>query len=257
MTAGAEQQRPWHVDELSLAETQKLTVPAASLAGKQRLLRAAALTLAGALILALYLLWPGVTPAETPWSPEISGGTAATLTPASGERQAPIGGLPTTATSAVALSPTPVIQVYIVGAVHHPGVYALPTGSRVYRLLQVAGGPLPDANLVALNLAAVLHDGEEIYVTRVGETSPPVSTIGSGADSSGTDPATSNNSSTALVNINTASVDELRQRLHVSTTTAQNIVNYRLQHGPYTAVEQLLQVVSRSIYDRIKNFVIV
>jgi competence protein ComEA len=57
------------------------------------------------------------------------------------------------------------------------------------------------------------------------------------------------------VNINTASTDELRTMLHVSSTTAQNIVNYRLQHGPYTSIDQLLQVISKSIYDRIKNMV--
>ena len=57
------------------------------------------------------------------------------------------------------------------------------------------------------------------------------------------------------VNINTASADELHTILHVSSTTAQKIVNYRLQHGPYTAVDQLLQVISKSIYDRIKNMV--
>src|ERR1700687_2799852 len=43
------------------------------------------------------------------------------------------------------------IQVYVVGAVKHPGVYTLPAGARVYQLLQAAGGPLPKANLVALN----------------------------------------------------------------------------------------------------------
>src|SRR5260370_33348477 len=51
------------------------------------------------------------------------------------------------------------IQAYIVGAVKNPGVYALPTGARVYALLQAAGGPKPKANLVALNLAAPLVDG--------------------------------------------------------------------------------------------------
>jgi competence protein ComEA len=58
-----------------------------------------------------------------------------------------------------------------------------------------------------------------------------------------------------LVNINTASADEMRQSLHISSTTAQNIVNYRLQHGPYTSIDQLLQVASRSVYDKIKGLV--
>src|SRR5947209_15202687 len=141
------------------------------------------------------------------------------------------------------------IQVYVVGAVKHPGVYTLPARARVYQLLQAAGGPLPRANLVALNLAATLTDGEEVYVTLIGET-PPTYVGGvpgaPGSNISGSPTAGQ------LVNINAASVDEMRQSLHLSSTTAQNIVNYRLQHGPFTSIDQLLQVVSRSIYDKIK-----
>jgi competence protein ComEA len=143
------------------------------------------------------------------------------------------------------------IQVYIVGAVLHPGVYTLAAGARVYALLQAAGGPLPKANLVALNLAAKLTDGEEVYVTMIGEI-PPTYLGGVPGPGNGTP----NNAATGqLVNINTASADEMRQNLHVSSTTAQNIVNYRTQHGPFSSIDQLLQVVSKSIYDHIKGLV--
>lgn len=57
--------------------------------------------------------------------------------------------------------------------------------------------------------------------------------------------------------MNTATLDQMRQDLHVSSATAQKIIDYRTQHGPYTSVDQLLQVVSRSIYDKIKNSVTV
>lgn len=140
------------------------------------------------------------------------------------------------------------IQVYIVGAVKHPGVYILEVGARVYQLLQAAGGPLPDANLVALNLAARLSDGQEIYVFRLGETPPTYLGGATGAAS---------NSNTALVNINTASVDELRQQLNISSKNAQAIVNYRLQHGDFTSVEQLSQILSKATYDKIKALVTV
>ena len=143
------------------------------------------------------------------------------------------------------------IQVYIVGAVKHPGVYTLPSDARVYALLQAAGGPLSNANLVAINLAAKLTDGEEVYVTVMGEIPP---TYMGGVPGPGTGNGTPASGSTGpLVNINTASVDELRAALHVSSTTATNIVNYRLQHGPYTSIDQLLNVVSKAIYDKIKN----
>ncbi len=143
------------------------------------------------------------------------------------------------------------IQAYIVGAVKHPGVYTLPSDSRIYALLQAAGGPLSNANLVAINLAAKLTDGEEVYVTVIGEIPP---TYVGGVPGPGTGSGTPTSGSTGpLVNINTASADQMRTSLHVSSTTATDIVNYRLQHGPYTSIDQLLNVVSKEIYDKIKN----
>ncbi len=142
------------------------------------------------------------------------------------------------------------IQVYVVGAVKHPGVYTLPDGARVYQLLQAAGGPLPNANLVALNMAAKLSDGQEIYVAVIGETPPVLGGVplAPGTGSAGTGQP---------ININTATVDQMRLALHISSKTAQKIIDYRLQHGPYTSVDQLLQVVSRAIYDKIKGLVTV
>jgi competence protein ComEA len=146
------------------------------------------------------------------------------------------------------------LQVYAVGAVKNPGIYRLAAGSRVYQLLAAAGGPLPEANLVALNLAAPLSDGEEVYVAKIGETPPSSAGSSSSTKSSTNTPTTATG---ALVNINTASTTELRQQLHVSSTTANNIVNYRTQHGSYSSVDQLLQVISESIYNRIKGMVTV
>jgi competence protein ComEA len=151
------------------------------------------------------------------------------------------------------------IQVYIVGAVKNPGIYRVETGARVYQLLQEAGGPLPDANLVALNLAAKLSDGQEVYVAKRGE-SPPTSTAGEslpGSNSNGAGLTASTASTGAPVNINTASVTALEQQLHIARSTAQNIVNYRMQHGTYTSADQLLQVVRKTTYDKIKGMVTV
>ena len=56
------------------------------------------------------------------------------------------------------------IQAYIVGEVVHPGVYPLHSGDRVDALLHAAGGPKPDADLARVNLAALVTDGEEVYL---------------------------------------------------------------------------------------------
>lgn len=198
---------------------------------KQKSIRIVAVALALALAITIYFIWRS-SPTPTTSLPTITQQNFSNTTSPKGTNSSDLA--------------TGQIQVYIVGAVKHPGVYTLPAGARVYQLLEAAGGPLPNANLVALNLAAKLTDGQEVYVVLIGET-PPTYQGGVPGTGSGTVPGGQR------ININTATADELRQALRISSTTAQNIVNYRTQHGPYTSVDQLLQVVSKAIYDKIKD----
>ena len=204
---------------------------------KKKFTRIIAIIIVLALGVALYFIWR--TPASTNPTPAITqqnfSGTSSNSSGSTGS----------------SLTTNGDIQVYVVGAVKHPGVYMLPTGARVYVLLQAAGGALPNANLVALNLAAPLSDGEEVYVLVNGEKPPAYVGGVPGPGTNGT--ATTGQ----LVNINTASADEMRQSLHISSATAQSIVNYRQQNGPYTSIDQLQQVVSKSIYDKIKGLITV
>ncbi len=171
---------------------------------KRKLTRIVAIIIILAIGIALYFIWH--TPASTNSSPAITqqnfSGTSSNSNVNTGSPLTANGNL----------------HVYVVGAIKHPGVYILPTGARVYLLLQDAGGPLPNADLVALNLAAPLSDGEEVYVTRIGEKPP---TYVGGVPGPGT---TGSATAGQLVNINTASADEMRQNLHISATTAQSIV---------------------------------
>jgi len=214
--------------------------------GKKRTIQRVIVAAIGlALIILIYIIWNPAAPTSTASGPAIT--------------QQNFSGAPTSAssnTSSTSSSSTGDgnIQVYITGAVKKPGVYTLPSDARVYQLLQAAGGPQAQANLVALNLAAKLTDGEEVYVTVIGEA-PPTYMGGVPGPANGTNSASG--STTGLVNINTATVTELEQSLHVSSTTANNIVNYRTQNGDYTSVDQLLQVISTSIFNRIKNMVTV
>jgi competence protein ComEA len=202
---------------------------------KKKFTRIIAIVIILALASALYFIWH--TPASTTPPPVI---TQQNFSGTSSNNSGNTG---------VPLTTNGEIHVYVVGSVKHPGVYTLPTGARVYQLLEAAGGALPNANLVALNLAAPLSDGEEVYVLAIGEKPP---TYVGGVPGPGT-----SGSATAgqLVNINTASADEMRQSLHISSTTAQSIVNYRLQHGPYTSIDQLQLAISKSIYDKIKGLI--
>lgn len=229
----------------------QIQLPTTPVRKKPRITRIVAIVLLLALVVILYIVW---NTSSITVSSGISQQNSNVITIATSSTS-------TSTNTTLSDSTGGTIVVYITGEVQHPGVYTLPADARVYQLLQAAGGPLPNANLVALNLASKLSDGEEVYVSKLGETPPATATSGtsSSTSSSGSTGTSSGGSSgTAsgqLVNINTASTTELRLQLHVSNTTAQHIVDFRVQHGPYTSVDQLLQVISKSIYNRIKGMV--
>jgi competence protein ComEA len=226
------------------APTSKFPLPARNI---QRIVATVTVL---ALILLIYFIWNPPTPAPT------SSGVNITQQSFSSNSTASSTSFSNSSSSTYSGGST--IQVYIVGAVKKPGVYTLASDARIYQLLQAAGGPTSKANLVALNLAASLKDGEEIYVTVIGEIPPTyMGGVPGPSNGSSTTSGTSSSTSGGLVNINTATADQMRQELHVSSTTAQNIINYRTQNGPYTSVDQLLQVISKEIYDRIQNMVTV
>jgi competence protein ComEA len=203
-----------------------------------RIVRLAAIAVILISALAFYLIWRPTSAASS--LPVVAQQNASRTSSSNGK------------TTNAAVNSSGSIEIYILGAVRHPGVYTLPADSRVYQLLLAAGGPLPNADLVALNLAAKLNDGQEIYVAAIGESPPPGLLISNSGSSSTTSAQGQN-----LVNINTATAQEMETQLHISSKTAQAIINYREQHGPFTSVSQLTQVVSKSIYDKIKNEVTV
>ena len=124
------------------------------------------------------------------------------------------------------------LVVHVAGAVQAPGVYRLNAGSRVIDAVVAAGGVLPDSNSDAINLAAVLTDGEKVYVPRVGEVPPIVASVGSGGAGTGRVP-------NGPVNLNSATADDLDTLPGVGPATAAEILAYRDQHGPFQTVEQL------------------
>jgi competence protein ComEA len=140
------------------------------------------------------------------------------------------GRVPATASSA---SPTPsVLFVHVAGLVRHPGVYQFDAGQRVIDAVQAAGGPRKKADLDALNLAALLTDGEQILVPPAGAAvAPPVPGVGSSPGAPG--------ASGALVNVNTATEPELEELPGIGPVLAAAIIAYRTEHGPFPSVDAL------------------
>jgi competence protein ComEA len=181
-------------------------------------------------------------------------------------------------------TPTPImISVYVSGAVVKPGVYSVPDGSRVESAVSAAGGPLPDADLDQINLAAKLTDEAHITVYHKGEA--PVADAGvlslDGATPGSPTaqvqatprptrsqvaqtPARPTNvppkpTPRVKININTATAVELEQIPGIGPALAQRIITDRETNGPFKSVEDLTRVsgIKEGILAKLRNYVTV
>ncbi len=125
------------------------------------------------------------------------------------------------------------LHVHAAGAVTHPGVVEVPAGSRVTDVVAAAGGPATDADLNQVNLAALVADGERVYIPRQGEVGAGLATAGG---------ATSSSEKNAIVNLNEADETQLETLPGVGPATAKAIVDYRAEHGRFRSVDDLLNV---------------
>jgi competence protein ComEA len=153
---------------------------------------------------------------------------------------------------AVILRPVPTekpIIVYITGAVPRAGVYALPQGARVQDAISAAGGFLAEAEKSQINLAALLEDGEKLDIPYIEGASPILATPG----------ATVEAATTELINLNTAAAAELETLPGIGPTTAQKIIDYREQNGPFVNAEDIINVsgIGPGTYERIKDLITV
>jgi competence protein ComEA len=144
--------------------------------------------------------------------------------------------------------PTPMpVRVDVTGAVVTPGVYSLPPGSIVQDAIAAAGGATALADLNHINLAHRLLDGEQIIVPALAPTGAP------GAQPT----AAARGTATSPVNINTASAADLETLPRVGPSLAQRIVDYRAEHGPFAAIEDIMQVsgIGPSIFEAINDLI--
>lgn len=153
----------------------------------------------------------------------------------------------TTASPAATSEPTSVV-VSVVGDVEQAGLVTLAPGARVADALAIAR-PGSGADINSLNQAQLLADGQQIVVgppAPEGEPAPPTGGSFVVGDQPGGSPDVAPSAgagvSGVLININTAGAEELKTLSGVGDVTAAAIVSFREEHGPFTAVEQLLEV---------------
>jgi competence protein ComEA len=124
------------------------------------------------------------------------------------------------------------VVVHVTGAVREPGVYRLPTGSRVTDAVERAGGPAAAAALDAINLAARLADGQQVVMPARAKSSGGV-TVGSASGISAPE---------APISLGIATVEELDTIEGIGPVTAQNIVDFRDQHGGLSSIDELDEI---------------
>lgn len=127
------------------------------------------------------------------------------------------------------------LLVHVCGAVKTPGVYALNDGDRISDAVDMAGGIVQDGDADAVNLAAFVTDGQQIRIPFAGEPS-----VNDG-----------------VVNINTASEEELCTIPGIGETRAKQILEYRSEHGPFTSAEDLMNVpgIKEGTFNKISKYI--
>lgn len=138
------------------------------------------------------------------------------------------------------------IAVYITGEVKQPGVYYIESGLRLNDLIEVCGGLTDKADLSDINLAEKLNDSDKIDIPSIIAEKDEMNSI-SDID---------NNND--LININTASKEELKTLNGIGDTLANNIIEYR-NNCKFDTIEDILNVngIGESKYDGIKEYICV
>ena len=142
------------------------------------------------------------------------------------------------------------ITVDVKGAVKSPGIYDLPVGSRVNDAVQKAGGLTEQADSKLLNLAQKVSDEALVYVPTKGEEAASQQTA------SGTASSTSKEKK---VNLNKASLEELKQVKGLGGKRAQDIIDHRESNGKFKSVDELKKVsgIGAKTIEKLKDYVTV
>lgn len=146
----------------------------------------------------------------------------------------------------------PLIYVYVCGAVHNPDVYQVDEGSRLFELIELAGGFTPEADEAGLNLARSVTDGEQIRVFTKEEAAQKMTLMSENT-------ALQTAQESTLVNINTASVAELTGVTGIGESRAQAIIDYREKNGSFQSVEEIKKVdgIKDGLFSKIKDYITV
>jgi competence protein ComEA len=136
------------------------------------------------------------------------------------------------------------IYVDVEGAVQKAGVYKLKSGSRIYQAIKSAGGLREDASIQNLNQAELLEDGQKIYIFSQNEyEAEQQKNVDSGDDK--------------LVNLNTATADELMTLPGVGKSKADSIIKFREEQGRFKTKKDLMKIpgIKQGVFSKLENLI--
>lgn len=138
------------------------------------------------------------------------------------------------------------VYVHIYGAVNTPGVYKVSKGTRVFEALDEAGGATEEGNIQAINLAKPVSDEMQIYVPTYEEVEKSEQVSFWQEESANDD---------GLININTATKEELITLPGIGESRAEAIISYREENGGFSDITDVMKVsgIKEAAYDKIKE----
>lgn len=141
-----------------------------------------------------------------------------------------------------AVTSSAILYVEVCGCVNIPGVYEVTEGTRVYQVIEMAGGLRGDADSKSINKAESVADGQQIYIPSKDEAIAPAEDTG-----------------TELVNINKASMDELMTLPGIGQSKAEAIISYRESGGRFETIEDIMNVsgIKDAAFNKIKELICV
>lgn len=165
-------------------------------------------------------------------------------------------------------TPSPVpLRVHIIGAVRAPGLYELSPGSVLQDAVHSAGGLADSAATDSLNLAALLSDGQQLYIPFASATPAPTNSPSPNATpqpnvatpTAISAAAPASGASGQLININTATQAQLESLPRIGPAIATRILDYRATIGAFTSIEQIMNVrgIGNSTFNAIKDLITV
>ena len=140
-----------------------------------------------------------------------------------------------------------ILYIHVCGEVAAPGVYELPAGSRMYEAVEKAGGMTSEAAQEYVNLAQAIEDGQQLRIPSREEIRKYQET--------GKDVSQKSGSSAALINLNTASKEELMTLSGIGAARAEAILSYREQKGGFRTIEDIMKVpgIKNAAFQKIKD----